>query len=124
LLADAALEIVYVGGYYAAKHEDDREARSTAFARQFRRVSIVPTRLLVQEVYEAANGSSLDAEQRRDDPPLFGAVVAGQRRNATSRRIIAYTCSHEAGATPRSAHLSQISVSHQRGAVHALVVSS
>jgi hypothetical protein len=34
------------------------------------------------------------------------------------RSIIAYTSSHEAGAIPRSANLSPISVSHRRGAVH------
>jgi hypothetical protein len=34
------------------------------------------------------------------------------------RRIIAYTSSHEAGAIPRPANLSPISVSHRRGPVH------
>jgi hypothetical protein len=35
----------------------------------------------MQKMHEAANGSSLNAEQRRNDLPFLGAVVAGQRGN-------------------------------------------
>jgi hypothetical protein len=43
---------------------------------------IAPTDLLVQKIHEAASGSGLNAEQRRNGLPLFGAVVAGQRPSA------------------------------------------
>jgi hypothetical protein len=42
----------------------------------------------VQKIHEAANGSGLNAEQRRDGLPFLGAVVTRQRaRIAGSEEI-------------------------------------
>jgi hypothetical protein len=56
--------------------------------------------------------------ERRQLTVMFCDLVGSQQSPLPLRRIIAYTSSHEAGAIPRSANLSPISVSHRRGAVH------
>ena len=53
-------------------------AKVAALARHFRRCHIAPLAHLCRK-YIAANGSRLNAEQRRNGLPLFGAIVTSQR---------------------------------------------